>query len=713
MSLIRPLTAVLAGALVLCPLAGAATNDDVPSEVARPAEQPESPDQPLAVRSSVTVSAPPEGYAATMTRTATKTDTPLKDVPQSVTVVTRPLMQDQRMSSIADVVRYVPGVTMHQGENNRDQVVIRGNSSSADFFLDGVRDDVQYYRDLYNLERVEALRGPNAMIFGRGGGGGVINRVTKTAGFTSFREVDVQAGSFGDLRASADVNQQLSRSFALRLNGVAEDSGSFRDHVDLKRWGVAPSLAFLAGDATTVTLSYERFHDGRTADRGITSWQGRPAGVPVSTYYGNPDDSHVKADVGLASLALEHGFGGSTLRNRTLLGDYDRGYQNYVPGAATADMSLVALTAYNNATERRNLFNQTDLTTSLATGSVKHILLAGAEVGRQSTDNFRNTGYFNGTATSILVPFSSPQTSVPVTFRQSATDADNHVVADVFALYAQDQVTLTREVQLLAGLRYDRFDLAYRNNRNGSALSRTDDLLSPRAGLVVTPVAPLSLYGSWSVSYLPASGDQFSSLTNVTQQLEPEKFTNLEAGAKWEAAPGLLVTAAVYRLDRTNTRSTDPNEPTRIVQTGSQRTTGVEVGASGRVTARWSIAGGYAYQDARVTSATAAAAEGARVAMVPRHTFSLWNQVRVVPKVGAALGVVARSAMYAAIDDRVTLPGYARLDAAVFLDLLADVRVQVNVENLLDRTYWANADSNTNISPGSPRAVRAAFVARF
>ena len=157
------------------------------------------------------------------------------------------------------------------------------------------------------------------------------------------------------------------------------------------------------------------------------------------------------------------------------------------------------------------------------TGSVKHILLAGAEVGRQSTDNFRNTGYFNGTATSILVPFSSPQTSVPVTFRQSATDADNHVVADVFALYAQDQVTLTREVQLLAGLRYDRFDLAYRNNRNGSALSRTDDLLSPRAGLVVTPVAPLSLYGSWSVSYLPASGDQFSSLTNVTQQLEPEK----------------------------------------------------------------------------------------------------------------------------------------------------------------------------------------------
>ena len=227
------------------------------------------------------------------------------------------------------------------------------------------------------------------------------------------------------------------------------------------------------------------------------------------------------------------------------------------------------------------------------------------------------------------------------------------------------------------------------------------------------PVAPLSVYGSYGVSYLPASGDQFSSLTNVTAQMKPEKFVNLEAGAKWEPWAGLAVTAAVYRLDRTNTRATDPNDPTRILQTGSQRTTGVEIGASGHVTRIWSVAGGYAYQDARVTSATTAAPEGAVVAQVPRLTFALWNQVQVHPAVGAALGIVARTAMFAAIDDAVTLPGYARLDAAVFVTVVKDVRLQINVENLLDRTYYANADSNTNISPGSPRAVRAALVARF
>jgi catecholate siderophore receptor len=670
-------------------------------------------DTGIRAKGSVTVTAPPEGYAVPETATATKTDTPLLEVPQAVTIVARPLMQDQLMSSMGDVVRYVPGVTLHQGENNRDQIVMRGNSSSADFFVDGVRDDVQYYRDLYNLERVEALKGPNAMIFGRGGAGGVINRVTKQAGFTAFREVDLMGGSYGNKRANADVDAPLSNAVALRLNGLYEDSGSFRDHVSLTRWGVAPSLGIVAGESTSVTLSYERFHDGRTADRGITSFQGAPADVPVGTYYGNPDDSRVRADVHLASAAVEHRMGAFTLRNRTLFGDYDRAYQNYVPGAASADKSVVALTAYNNATTRRNLFNQTDLVANLATGSVKHTLLAGAEIGRQLTDNFRNTGYFGNTAASIAVPYASPETAVPVTFRQSATDADNHLVTNLFAVYAQDQVELTPALQVVLGVRFDRFDLTYTNNRSGDVLGRTDDLLSPRAGLVVKPAERVALYVSTGVSWLPASGDQFSSLTNVTQQLEPEKIVNFEAGAKWDASSVLSLTFAAYRLDRTNTRSTDPNDPARIVQTGSQRTNGIEVGASGRLTERWSVAGGYAYQDAFVTSATASAPEGARAAQVPRHTFSLWNQVQVHPKVAAALGVVARTAMFAAIDDAVTLPGYARLDAAVFVTLATGLRVQLNVENLLDRRYDANADGNTNISPGSPRAARVGLVARF
>ena len=189
-------------------------------------------------------------------------------------------------------------------------------------------------------------------------------------------------------------------------------------------------------------------------------------------------------------------------------------------------------------------------------------------------------------------------------------------------------------MQVVAGLRFDRFDLKYHNNRNGDTLDRVDNLVSPRAGIVFKPIAPVSVYGSYSVSYLPSSGDQFSSLTTITEQVKPEKFTNYEVGAKWEPRAGLSVTAAVYRLDRTNTRSTDPNDPTRIVQTGSQRTNGFELGVDGRVTSAWRIAGGYAYQDAFVTSATVAAREGAQVAQVPHHTFSLWNNYQVLPAAG-------------------------------------------------------------------------------
>jgi catecholate siderophore receptor len=373
----------------------------------------------------------------------------------------------------------------------------------------------------------------------------------------------------------------------------------------------------------------------------------------------------------------------------------------------------VAITAYNNATERRNLFNQTDVTWSVDAGGLHHTLLAGAELGRQVSDNFRNTGFFNDTATSISVPYADPLVTAPVTFRQSATDADNHLVAGASAVYAQDQIGVGEHLQFIAGARLDRFDLRYRNNRNGDRLRRVDQMVSPRAGVIVKPFEALSIYGSTSVSFLPGSGDQFSSLTSVTEQLKPERFRNYEVGAKWDASSALSLTGAVYRLDRTNTRSTDPNDPTRVVQTGSQRTTGFELGVSGRINARWSIAGGYADQDAVVTSATASAREGARVAQVPRQTFSLWNNVDVSSAVGAAVGVVARSAMFAAIDDTVTLPGYAEIETAGFYRFANGMRLQLNVDNLLDHRYYVNADSNTNISPGSPRSFRLAMLTRF
>jgi catecholate siderophore receptor len=652
-------------------------------------------------------------YLTPVSSTGTKTATPLLDVPQSITVVTQRLIRDQMMLSVGDVVRYVPGVTSHQGENNRDQVVIRGNSSSADFFVDGVRDDVQYYRDLYNLDRVEVLKGPNAMIFGRGGGGGVINRVTKEAGFMPLREITLTGGMYDNKRFATDLNQALNDKIAVRLNGMYENSGSFRKYMGLTRYGFNPTATLMPTKTTRITLGYERFRDDRGADRGIPSFQGRPLDVPIETFFGNPDASHVRASVNLGSVNLQQQWGRVILHNRTTFGAYDRGYQNFVPGAVSADKTHDTLTAYNNATKRFNFFNQTDVTYTAHTGRIKHTLLAGAEVGRQLTDNFRNTGYFNNTAGSILIPLSATAIRTPVTWRQSATDADNHLITHVAAGYVQDQVELSKYLQLIAGIRFDRFDLQYHDNRTGANLRRIDKLVSPRVGIVVKPLSNLSVYGSYSISYLPSSGDQFSSLTSITQQVKPEKFSNYETGVKWDFHRRLSVTGAAFRLNRKNTRSTDPNDPTRIIQTGGTRTNGFEIGLNGNLTRLWSVAGGYAYQDAFISSATTAALAGQQVGQVPHHTFSLWNNYQILPRLGAGLGILHRSDMFAAVDNTVTLPGYTRADAAVFYSLTERWRLQANLENLLDKQYYLHADSNTNISPGSPRALRVGLTGRF
>jgi catecholate siderophore receptor len=653
------------------------------------------------------------GYAVPVLSSATRTPTLLRDIPQSISVVTKEQIKDQTMESIADVVAYVPGITSHQGENNRDQIVIRGNSTSADFFLNGVRDDVQYYRDLYNVDRVEALKGPNSMTFGRGGGGGVVNRVTKAAGFSPTKEFTAQGGSFGNKRFTADYGQPLNNRFAFRLNGLYENSGSFRRHVDMERYGVNPTATVALTDKTVASFSYEHFYDRRVADRGIPSFQGRPADTAISTFFGDPSRSHVRAGVNLASATLDHQIGRFSIRNRTMFGDYDRYYQNYVPGAVTANRSRVALSAYNNATRRRNLFNQTDVSASVVTGQLKHVLLFGAEFGRQHSRNLRNTGFFNNTAVSILVPFENPTTNTPITFRQSATDANNRVRTKLGATYVQDQVEISKYVQVIGGLRFDYFDLDFRNNRNGEHLRRIDRLVSPRVGLILKPVSPLSIYANYGVAYLPSSGDQFSSLTTITQQVKPEKFLNYEVGAKWDIRRQLSLTTAVYRQDRTNTRSSDPNDPTRIVQTGSQRTNGFEIGLNGKVFDKWTVTGGYAFQDAFISRATISARQGAQVALVPRNTFSLWNNYKLLSRLAVGVGLIHRSEMFAAIDNTVVLPGYTRADAAVFYSISEHWRVQVNVQNIFNRKYYLTADGNNNISPGAPASGRIALIARF
>lgn len=693
------------------------------SALAAPALAAELDEAELDTEATVVVTGQRPEYGAKETCAATKTCTDVKDVPQSISIVTESQIEDQALRSIADVLLYVPGATSGTGEGNRDQITLRGNNTTADFFVNGVRDDVQYFRDLYNAERIEVLRGPNAMIFGRGGGGGVVNRVTKLSGFKSYREFAVQGDSEGGVRLTGDLDQPLGDSLGLRLNGVYENGESFRRRVELERYGVNPVLGARFG-ATRIDLSYEYFHDRRTGDRGVPSFLGRPVEGFDRTFFGDPRQSFNRIDAHVVGLAVEHRFSDSlTLRNRASYGDYDKFYQNIFPGAVNAAGTQVALSAYNDTVRRKNLFSQTDLVVEGDLGGLSHTLLLGFELGEQDSDSRRRNGFFVSAANpngvgSINVPLGAPTVDANVVFLPVNTTAGrppanfNRGNASIRAFYAQEQLRISNALQLVAGLRFDHFTLDVLNRNTGLTFSRTDNLLSPRLGVIAKPVAALSLYASYGRSYLPSAGDQFSALDVTSQSLKPERFDNYEVGAKWEPVKGLLATVALYRLDRTNTRAVDPLTNLTVL-TGAQRSRGLEIGLERNVTDKWQVSAGYALQKAEITRTTAAAPAGREVPLVPRHQFSIWNRYNANKSLGFGLGVIAATRSHASIGNAVILPGYARVDAAVFYALADGLEAQVNVENLLGADYFPAAHSDNNIAPGAPTTARATLRFRF
>ena len=659
-----------------------------------------------------------DGYNSKSSLSVMRTNTALLDTPQSVAVVTQDQIRDQNITKMGEAIRYTPGVSLHQGENNRDQVVIRGNSTSADFFIDGARDDVQYFRDFYNMDRIEILKGPNALAFGRGGSGGLINRISKTADGSRVREVVVSGGSYGNRRVQADVGDKVNDIVAVRLNGMYEQSGTFRQHGDLERYGINPTVTFKLGKDTRLLAGYEYFHDARFNDRGIPSQNGLPYKTDPKTFFGNPNENHADVTVNSGYATLEHNFTPTLkLKNYTRYTENDKFYKNAYAGSPVDAAGNLALAAYNNALKRDTLTNQTDLTKKFTTGSLEHTALLGMEITRQDSEAFRNTGFFDNANTTVKVPAVNPVSFAPITYSQNATDADNHSEVRVYAGYLQDQIDINKYLQVTGGLRFDSFKFDYHNNRNGQDLSRTDNMISPRAGIVVKPIKDVSIYGNYNVSFLPSSGDQFSALTVQTAAFKPESLDNKEIGVKWDINPSLNVSAAIYELNRTNTKAVDPTNPNNIILTGKTRTRGVELGATGKITDKWQIIAAYAYQDAivknSIASGTTPISAGNTVALVPNNMASLWNKYDFTPEFAAAVGVINQSAQYANVDNTVKLKGFTRFDAAVYCTINPSYRIQLNVENLLDREYFSTADGNNNLQPGSPQAFKVSVTAKF
>ncbi|KQO78532.1 TonB-dependent receptor [Methylobacterium sp. Leaf90] len=659
------------------------------------------------------------GYLGKATRSATKTPTPLLDTPQSVSVITREQILDQGFQSIGEATRYVPGVIQAQGEGNRDELIIRGQRSNADFFVNGIRDDVQYYRDLYNIQRIEVLKGPNAMIFGRGGGGGVINRVLKEADGVPTRELVAQGGQFANKRVALDVGDRVSDSVFFRMNGVFEDTATYRDFVDIRRYGVNPTMTFLLGPQTTLRLSYEYFHDDRTTDRGIPSQFGRPYRYRDNrtTYFGNPFLSPTYVNAHIATAQLDHVFeNGVVMRSQSRIADYEKFYQNVFPGGAVnAAGTAVNISAYNSQTDRTNYFNQTDFTYQFLTGPVKHTLLGGFELGYQEGLSFRQEGFFAlpGAPQTLVVNPLAPVTRVGVNFRNT-TGANSVYDLGLAAAYVQDQVELNEYVQLIGGLRFDHFDFSATDRGTRATNARVDDLVSPRAGLVVKPLPNLAFYTSYSISYLPSSGDQFSALTPGLVIAQPERFENTEVGVKYDVSPVLQLTGALFNLDRTNQRIADPNRPGFFLTSGQTNTQGAEIGANGYVTDWWSVAGGYAFTDARIANRLSdTIVAGNFVGLVPLNSFTLWNKFDIDPSFSVGVGFINQSHSFATSDNTVRLPSYSRFDLGLFYRISENARAQVNIENLFDRNYIVSAHNNNNILPGAPRTVRAQIIVRW
>lgn len=661
---------------------------------------------------------------------AVKTPTPLIDVPQSLSILTSEQIEQQALQNFGDVLRYTPGLSISQGEGHRDAIIIRGIQTTADFFIDGVRDDVQYYRPLYNVQQVEILRGSNALLFGRGGGGGVINRVQKKPVIgQQFSTLNAGADTFGAWSTTIDTNIATGDSSAFRLNAYYQELANHRDFYDGDGFAINPTFRAEIGADATLDLSYEYVEDDRVVDRGVPSRvvAGGP-NVPLDgyrdTFFGSPDQNYTKFEAHILRARLDHQFSDALRGNVTAqFADYDKLYQNLYASDAvnvvSGSFAEVELDGYRDPTQRENLILQANLVGEFDTAGIEHTLLFGVEYGDQDTANARQDNVFAANGDDqLVIPFSDPL-SIP-DFGLTNTVRDRESQVRFTSVYVQDQLDLTDNFKLVLGLRLDEFDIDVldRIEENdgdavGGNFSRRDSEVTPRLGFIYKPLEDVSIYASYSESFLPQSGDQFLTLSLDTQSTRPQFFQNREIGVKWDIRPDLALTAAVFELERESFTSIDPEDQDQVIVIEGSETRGLELQLIGRLTDRWSLTTGYSHLDGEVQRADGTGNNGNATPQTPDNMFSIWNNYRVSDRLGLGLGATYQDSYFVREDNAVEIPSFTRIDAAAFYQVNDRLRLQLNVENLLDEDYFPDAHSNTNITTGEPVNARVSAIFDF
>lgn len=658
-------------------------------------------------------------FKAETSSTGSKTEMALRDIPQSVSVVKKELIQSQNAFSLRDALKNVSGLTIAAGEGGRtgDSITLRGFAASADQYLDGVKDNGQYNRDTFFIERAEVLKGASSILFGRGATGGVINQVAKkptgktgiTGGFTY--------GLYDFKRTSLDA-ESAYKDLSARLNFMYQDAGSFRDYNSTNRWGIAPSFALKLTPDTDLSLNLLHQEEEGVFDYGVPMYKGRPADVPINTFYGFADNRLMDTDVNVATVALTHRFNSDfSVKNSVRVGEYERKYLSHLfSGAATGS----GLNATINRTQalrlntQENVYNQTDFVFKKPLLGFNNTLMFGSEFGWEDYDfKSKNSFRANGTSTtfpiSIFNPVSARSTAILANDFSGVLATNRATHAQTYAGYVLDQFEISPEWKLLAGTRYDVFE-AQQEDRVGVAnFESSVDQWSPRGGIVWQPSKTQSYYFSYGKSFNPSAESLSLSANNVN--LPPEQNHNYEIGAKLDFFNNRLsATAALFRLEKTNARTTSPLDPNLQILAGEQRTDGFELGLAGEILPQWDVSVTYAYLDAEITKSNNSAVgsvsgltksfQGMTSTNVPEHSGVAWTSYRLTDNWEIGGGVFYATDRYADSVNEAVLPGYARLDAVLAYHQ-KHYDVQLNVFNLTDTVYYESGQQNSAL-PGTP-----------
>lgn len=657
---------------------------------------------------------------------ALKTPTFVLDVPQSLSITTEEEIIKRGFNSIGQIVDYTPGVNTSQGEGHRDAIVFRGVRSTADFFIDGVRDDVQYYRALYNLEQVEILRGPNALLFGRGGTGGILNRVTKKGVFEeTFVGYQASVDTLGEFGFQVDANISSSDSAAFRINAMYENLDNHRDFYDGDRIGINPTARFQLSPNTLLDLSYEFIDHERFIDRGIpTGADGRPVEAFEDIVFGDPEENFTDLEAHTFRATLQHNFSENLKVNfSAFYGDYDKVYSNFYASGydQVASPDVVTLDGYIDETRRENLILSGNLVSEFETGGISHTLIVGGEYIGTSSDQDRFNSFWDTTLDDnevfaiqrplALVGGVGTNAAGVIATNDFTADLNDftQVEIDVFSAYIQDEIKLTDWLNVVLGARFDSFDIEVVNVPDSETRTRKDEEISPRLGLIFKPQSNISIYASYSESFLPRSGEQFANINGDNNALDPNTFTNLEAGVKWDFATGLSLTAAVFEIEQSSPQPND-SDPATLDVIDSQ-IQGFELQLSGQVTDFWSVSAGYSYLDGEQVDRLGPT--GLRPRELPENTFSMWNAFQVTDRLGLGLGLTYQDESFIDNGNSAVLPSYTRIDAAAFYEVSDRLRLQVNIENLTDELYFPNAHATHQASVGAPFNARFGISGRF